>query len=112
MWVYHGVVDLAEVEAANAEFYNSEKSDRASYQLVDTSRIEEFVISKLDFKKVAAVDVASSQVNKKMKVAVVATNPDVISNTEDYIDTSRRLNSTWEIKIFSEITTARDWIHQ
>jgi len=109
-WEFFGDVTAEEIEKANKEFYNDERSDRAKYQIVDATKISTVEWNDLEIVKTAAYDIGAGHVIKNLKVAYVAHNKEIVSKIEKYIEISKRLNSSWIFKGFDDFESAREWV--
>ncbi len=110
VWEFYDHVSAQEIEAANDEFYVDERSDLAKYQIIDASKVTSVEWSERDIKMIAAYDIGADSVIKNLKVAYVTVDEEIAEKIEKYIDVSRRLNSSWQFRGFTDMDSARSWI--
>lgn len=109
LWVYEGDVTAQEIEDANGEFYADARSDDVEYQIIDASRVTNVEWSDRDIAVVAAHDIGAEQVIKNVRVAFVATDAEIMSRIEKYMDIARRMTPSWDFHGFSDLAEARRW---
>ena len=109
---FSGIVDAQEVMQADREFYRDPRSDNARYQITDFSRAEPGLVREFDIEAIAGFDLGSSLSIPNLKVALVTTDPQVVSWCEQYIYLSRKCNSSWEFAILNSINDAREWLSE
>lgn len=112
LWQFSGYVTAAEIEKANIEFYSDERSDNATCQIIDATRVTEIEWNDIKIKEMAAKDKGASLLLPKMKVAYISNNSTIHEVLKKYIEISRRLNSNWEFKGFSNQDEAFTWVKQ
>ena len=110
MWEFYGDVTAQEIEDANDAFYSDERSDTAKYQIVDATKVSSVEWSERDIKVIAAYDIGAARVIKNLKVAYVAVDEEITGKLEKYIDISRKLNSSWQLKGFQNFSSAKAWV--
>lgn len=110
-WKYSGTVTHADILNSNDEFYRDERSDNASYQLVDCSKIDCFEILSNTIATVAALDYASSHYLKDLKIALIAKDTETKAIYQQYLDLSQKLHIQWNVELFEDIESARNWIN-
>lgn len=81
--------------------------DSLKYQVWDFFEVEEFQINSEQGKITGVLDKAAAIWNKKMKVAVITINPNLIEYTKNYIYEIRDIE--WECKIFDNRSEADKW---
>lgn len=109
LWEFYGDVTAQEIEDANQEFYADARSERSTYQIIDVRQVSSLTWSDRDIKVTAAYDLGAESTIKKVKVAFVAVDDDIMAKLEKYADISRRLNSSWQFKGFDTIERASVW---
>lgn len=110
VWTYGGHVTAREIEQANEAFYNDDRSERARYQIIDALRVRSVEWNDRNIKVAAAYDIGAETVVKHVKVAYVATAPDIIAKMEKYVELARTLNATWQFRGFRDLAAARAWV--
>lgn len=111
VWRFYGDVTAQEISNANDEFYTDERSDRAKFQIIDALEVRSVEWSELDIGITAAYDIGADRIIKKIRVAYIATDPEIIEKLEKYIEISRLLNSSWQFEGFRNANDARMWIN-
>ena len=106
---FFGRVTAKEIEFANEDFYGDSRSDTTRYQIIDALRVESVEWQMPDIQSVAAHDLGASQSISTMRVAYIARQPEVTEKLERYIEISRRLNTRWTFKGFTDFASARAW---
>lgn len=111
-WQLEGIITSQEIFDLTNDFYQNPKSDRIKYQIVDCTHVEQFALDDTisTMAEIAALDYAASLSIHNVKVALVATRPKIKRINQEYIDNSRLLHSNWEIKIFDDLLSARNWV--
>lgn len=110
VWVYSGQVTAEEIESANREFYGDPRSDRTRYQIIDTRQVDGVEWGDRSIKTTAAQDSGAERTLKNVKVAYVATDPEIVSMMEGYVEISKALNSSWTFQGFEDLESAREWV--
>ena len=59
--------------------------------------------------RVVATDLGAAITNSKLKVAMIATDPDNLEKASNYIDQFRLHNSPWKFKMLSSVNDAKEW---
>lgn len=110
VWEFYGFVSAQEIEDANTEFYNDERSDRAKYQIIDAVKVTGVEWNEHDIVSAAAHDIGADKMIRKVKVAYVAQDKDIVDKLEKYIDISKKMNISWKFKGFDNINSANEWV--
>lgn len=109
-WQFHGTVTSEEVDEANREMYEDPRFDSINYFIWDMSNVEKLIKNKLEINKPAATDLGASRTNKNISGALVANEGHVYDSCNNYIKMSKKLNTTWELKIFKDNESALKWL--
>ena len=109
-WYYQNLVNGAELIKSNMEIYGDERFDTMKYQIVDTTAVTEFQVTRDDMLKVAAYDKAAALSNPRVKVAIVAKNTSIKTLTELY--DAANTGSPWETRVFESVAEARAWVDE
>lgn len=107
---FFGAITIEEVFNADKEFYGDPRSDLSKYQITDFSGIKLESTSDVDIQTIAALDAGASMSIPLLKVALITNDQHVKSLCQKYIDFSRLLNTTWELKICEDMQNAREWV--
>ncbi|MDX1283901.1 MAG: hypothetical protein R3182_02770 [Draconibacterium sp.] len=94
------------IESTNKTFGDS-RFDRSSYQIGDFTKVKKLSIGSKAGITASIFDKSASQWNKKLKLANVTTDPDLIQEIHDY--DSEMEESGWETKLFSTLEEAKKW---
>ena len=93
----------------NNILYGDRRFEIIRYQLFDFSKIDDLIATDMDARVVGTLDKSASIWNNDMKGAILASNPKIIELINIYID---QLDGTnWQVKIFSNLESANEWIN-
>lgn len=109
-WQFHGTVTSEEVDEANREMYEDPRFDSIKYFIWDMSNVEKLIKNKLEINKPVATDLGASHINKNIKGALVANEGYVYDSCNNYINLSKKLNTTWKLKLFNNNESALKWL--
>jgi len=109
-WELSGIVTSQDLFDFTNAFYDNPKSDTVRYQIVDCLNVEKFVFDKETMAEIAALDYAASLSIGSLKVALVGKDDHVNMLNNKYIDYSDAFHSCWKIKIFANMSAARQWV--
>ncbi|MBI3096446.1 MAG: hypothetical protein HYY97_16380 [Rhodocyclales bacterium] len=106
---YFGRTSDEEIGKAVRIAQADERFDRLLYDLHDLRRCESFTFSPSNMSEMAAIDAVAAEAlpHKKMAVAVVAGNPDVLASVNAYITSGFNVH---DFGIFSSIDDTRAWL--
>lgn len=104
---YFGHVTCAEILAASKESQSDYRFDQYRYAINDYLDCTEFVTDPIALEEIAAFSGAAELSNPNIKVAIIATLPEVIAAAKKYIGLSLQ---TYPKRIFTTIAEARAWI--
>lgn len=108
LWTFHGVLTSTDAIQANLNIYGNPRFDDLCYQIVDISGVEQFNVTNDALVEAAAMDEAAALSNPRLVVAVVASGEEGVTVAEAY--QSAMGSSAWEIKIFSSMKDAMEWV--
>ena len=91
-------------------FYNDERSNYVHHEIFDCSEATEILISKQDALFFAGTDVGRSKSLKEVKLAFVATEPQILELIQIYINAFNRISHKWQFKIFETTREAVNWV--
>lgn len=109
-WQFHGAVTSEEVNEANREMYEDPRFDSIKYFIWDMSNVEKLIENELDINKPAATDLGASHINKNIRGVLVANEGHVYDSCNNYIKLSKKLNTTWKLKLFNDNESALKWL--
>ena len=110
-WSFSGVVTMEEQQQADGEMYNDPRFEKIRYFIWDGSEIESIAYNTNDADEPAAIDKASSIYRPFLKGALIANNQEVRAVVERYITTSTKLRTSWNLRLFTSLDEARDWLN-
>ncbi len=110
-WKMTGTTSIDEMVKLSADLPADERFDSAKYYICDGTEVEKVICSEVDdIDIVAAEDAAASTYKPYLKGALVASLPELVDIFERYIKTSKKLSNKWDIRIFSTVQEAREWL--
>ncbi|GAB2774713.1 hypothetical protein [Salinimicrobium soli] len=109
IWTFSDDVSAEEISRANAEFYADERSDSSRFQIIDAAQVKSVEWNDNHIAQTAAHDIGADRRIRHVKVAYIAKETEIVSKLEKYVELSRRLNSSWQFKGFSEMEAALEW---
>jgi len=109
-WQFHGAVTSEEVDEANREMYEDSRFDFIKYFIWDMSNVEKLIKNKLDNNRPVATDLGASHINKNIRGALIANDGHVYDSCNNYIKLSKKLNTTWKLKLFYDNESALKWL--
>ncbi len=104
---FFGHVTSQEMVQSVVEIEKDARFDTLRYCINDFLGITGISSSSRDVEEISIIDKGASLTNPRIKIAVVATSPEVISLANEYANSS--LNS-YPTKIFSSLDDAGSWI--
>jgi hypothetical protein len=110
VWKYSGAVTDSDILEANYEFYGDDRSDAATYQIVDGLGITHLDLSEDLIERLAIMDAESSRRIRNVKVALIGTDAKVRASFQAYVDASQEHGGNWAIALFADVDSARRWI--
>jgi hypothetical protein len=102
-----GEVDFNEIDMANGMLYGDARFEHMNYQLFDLGKVEKIKLNAKDFELIGALDKNSSTWNRKMKVAVVLKDEEMMKLIEVYKNVMKE--TEWEIEVFKTLEDAQKW---
>lgn len=109
-WEFHGAVTSEEVDEANREMYEDPRFDSIDYFIWDMSNVEKLIKNEDDNNKPVATDLGASHSNKDIRGALVANEGHVYDSCNNYINMSKKLKTTWKLKLFTDNESALEWL--
>lgn len=105
-----GVVTVEEIFESGDDFLQVPDGVNPKYQLVNCLEVEEFDLSEVDVVNISADDLSASRKYPNIKVAMIAKKGHVMEKFMNYLKVSWAINTSWEIRIFNSLESARDWL--
>ena len=106
-----GIVTAEEIAAINFDFLDVPEGVTPKYQLIDATSIELMDLSELDLVDISTDDLSISRKYPNVKVAMVARDKKTRKIFLHYVKISWAINTSWEIRVFSELEAAREWLN-
>ena len=110
LWEFYEGVSFEEFETANNDFYADARSDACKYQIVDGTKIECINMSAHESHICAATDATASRSINGLKVALVGVPDEGAYLVDEYIEMSKKINSSWKFNVFDNLESAREWV--
>ena len=106
-----GIVTAEEIAEINFDFLDVPEGVTPRYQLIDATSIELMDLNELELVDISADDLSISRKYPNVKVAMVSSDQKTRNIFLHYIKISWAINTSWEIRIFSELEAAREWLN-
>ncbi len=112
-WKVTGNTSVDELIHSSSIMSGDARLDDIEYYIYDGTDIEKFdYIDLSDVDRIAAEDAVSSSYKPELKGALVGTLPVLIKLFDRYLETSKKMNSSWDMRVFSTLKEARDWLDE
>lgn len=113
-WKCSGIITLSDFNIIHNSLHSKDNIDQIKYFIwdgIDVEHVNLTSIAEIDIP--AAMDSAASASYKKhLKAAIVINNDkNIHAIANRYIETSKKLGSSWNFKIFSTVNDAREWVN-
>lgn len=109
--LYTNKITGKEVLESNLSIQGDSRFDNLRFIVNDFTDITEFEVSENDISKIVAIDNAAARSNANIKIAIVATNADLLEWIRLYSE--KMENSSYKyIRIFDTIDEAYEWARQ
>lgn len=92
------------------KLFGDPRIDNIKYIIGDYSDVNGDLLNKESVEYPVAMTTGASSYLKNIKVALVATDKNIIELCRYFIELSNSINNSWEVRIFDDVDTARDWI--
>ncbi len=106
---FFGRITLDTIMEVDQKHYNDPRFDEICYVLYDFTQADLSEVYLSDIQVPAAYDFGASHINRKIKVAAVATDPHTIELCKHYISVSKGISSSWSFDIFEDRASAFAW---
>lgn len=110
VWTFFGEISFEEIDKANKEFYSDKRSDNCKYQIFNGIQVTNITMDKKDTLVTACSDSGASMSITNVKVALVGGPDELIKLYEEYINISKKINRSWQFKIFESLEMAKQWV--
>lgn len=108
---YFGDIENKDIENAHFELNGDGRFYDCNYLILNITECNLDKVSVPKLFRVVATDLGAAITNAKLKVAMIATDPDNIEKASNYIDRFRLHDSPWEFKILHSVNDAKEWFH-
>lgn len=109
-WRYFGTLTAEDMFLSNQEVYGDPRFDHLGYQIADLLEVEEVELEPRKVRLLAAMDRAASEMNSRIRCAIVARGGTAQAIAEAYRDA--RVGPPWPVEIFEELELARAWVRE
>ncbi|MEN8251788.1 MAG: hypothetical protein ABFS32_22905 [Bacteroidota bacterium] len=92
------------------KLFSDSRIDGVKYMIGDFSQVNGDLMNEVDVEYPLAMTTGAARYLKDLKIALIAVDKKIIELCKLYIQLSSRVNKSWEVRIFDNIDTARDWI--
>ncbi len=108
IWTFYGTLTGQDGVKANLEIYGDPRFDDLRYGIVDLSSVKQHVLSDDDVEAAAALDAAATINNRRLIIAIVASENESVKFAETY--KIAMSDTTWTVEIFKSMQDAEDWV--
>jgi hypothetical protein len=105
-----GHVDFEALNSANNAIIGDSRFDDMRYQIFDHRDIERYTVNDKELEMIGVFDKNSEGWNKKVRVALVISDPEVVRSVQRYV--AEMSNSSWKVMIFNDFLDAEHWCNQ
>lgn len=106
---FSGKCSFAEILQATHNFWRAPAFERMDYEIFDYLAVTELEISEYDVVEMAVRDEVASKITRRSKIAVIATLPAIIEQTEIYQRTMK--DRSIDVLVTDKLANAREWIN-
>ena len=104
---YDGIVKFKDLYEVIDMLHLDPRFEKTTFQLNDFLKVEKFAINDLEAQVLGTIDNFSSKWTKKIKLAIVASNPKFLETVKFYKEKMK--GSNWNIKVFKDYHKAYEW---
>ncbi|BDX06936.1 hypothetical protein [Planctobacterium marinum] len=106
---FSGAITMKELEWANSKIYEHEEFDNHKFQVFSLLNADLAQVTEEGPERLAAADFGGSLSRGNVKVALVAKDQTTVELCKEYQKTTEILQSSWQVRIFSEQQQAIAW---
>ncbi len=110
IWTYSGVLTGEELIKSNLEIYADPRFAQLHYQIVDLRAVREFKVLPKHMRRIAELDAAANDLNRRIRVAVVTNEVTGAHMNRSYDENSPEPH--WETRVFKDYGEADVWTHE
>lgn len=93
------------------KLFGDPKMDGIKYIIGDYSRVNGSLLTVDYVDYPVAMTTGAASYLKNIKVALVATDKDILGLCKHFIKLANSVNSSWKFQIFEDVSTARQWVN-
>lgn len=101
------VISYEDIASADDTLFGDARFDNMEFVIYDFLPVREFTITDNNLMLTAAINMSASQWNRKLKMALVATDEGIIKAINRFIELMDKSN--WDIHSFQSTEEAFDW---
>ncbi len=105
-----GILTADEIIAASDTFGKLPEGTNTKYQIINALEVEDIYVCELELVNIVADDLSMSRRFPFLKIALLAKEGPVMENFCNYVKISWNLNTSWDIRIFSSLEAAQNWL--
>ena len=106
---WSGIITAEENIRLNGEIYGNKLFEKIDYQIGDLSEATPSVFSERDIQVITTLEKHASRWNKKLMVAHIAHDPELINSIKAY--ELKLIDTGWKFGIFDNLEEARKWVN-
>ena len=109
-WDIFDNLNSDEVIEFNEELSDNSRLSTIKYFIWDSTNVTKISIDKDDASLASVFSKLLNQYNGNIKGAFVVTDMNLKALVQEYINSSKEIDATWEFIIFEDIKSAREWV--
>ncbi|PCJ98618.1 MAG: hypothetical protein COA45_07840 [Zetaproteobacteria bacterium] len=110
---YYGMITGSDVDKLNRTLHGDIRFDNHKYQIWEFLKSDYSQMSIDDARTLAATDAIASRSTPNVKVAIIANDEHMSLIVKEYTKCMKEIfNSSWEIRLFDKMSSAREWIKE
>jgi hypothetical protein len=107
---HFGRITATDLSEGSKQITESPKFAEISYVISDFLEVEELVVTRYEALLRAAKDYLAAEHNRRVKFALVGNKPEIVDAFAIYVN-SPLIKDTFQVKLFSTLNDARDWVN-
>lgn len=104
---FSGQISFKDILQATYDFWQQPDFEHMDYEIFDYLTVTSLEVSEYDAIEMAVRDDVASKTTRRSKIAIIATLPDIIEQTEIYRQTLK--DKSVAVLVTDNIKHARDW---
>ena len=110
MFKIQGRIEKEDMRRLALRQTGDDMEDTGDYMIVDLLDADYSLISERDISMVITHTFESTFEHRDMKLAIVATDPQVVRMTEYYLSVMEKMDREWAPRMFETVEEARAWV--